>query len=104
METPTTTPTTPITSTTAPVITSDAPVIGPITANLLAALRSLEAAVDYYYSAVTAFRNPSDADWPVRELTPEETEAFDAVRDLIEKQIHQRLALWANTTVPAPEL
>ena len=60
--------------------------------------------MDYYYSAVTAFRNPSDADWPVRELTPEETEAFDAVRDLIEKQIHQRLTLWANTTGPAPEL
>ena len=79
METPTTTP---ITSTTAPVITSDAPVISPITANLLAALRSLEASVDYYYSAVTAFRNPSDADWPVRELTPEETEAFGAVRAL----------------------
>ena len=101
METPTTTP---ITSTTAPVITSDAPVIGSITANLLAALRSLEASVDYYYSAVTAFRNPSDADWPVRELTPEEAKAFDAVRDLIEKQIHQRLVLWANTTGPAPEL
>jgi len=101
METPTTTP---ITSTTAPVITSDAPVIGPITANLLAALRSVEAAVDYYYSAVTALRNPKDDSFPERELTPEETEAFDAVRDLIGKQINQRLALWANTTGAAPEL
>ena len=101
METPTTTP---ITSTTAPVITSDAPVIGSITANLLAALRSVEAAVDYYYSAVTVLRNPKDDSFPERELTPEEAKAFDAVRDLIEKQIHQRLVLWANTTGPAPEL
>ena len=101
METPTTTP---ITSTTAPVITSDAPVIGPITANLLAALRSLEAAVDYYYSAVTALRNPKDASFPERELTAEEAAAFDAVRDLIGQQINQRLALWANTTGAAPEL
>jgi len=98
METPTTTP---ITSTTAPVITSDAPVISPITANLLAALRSVEAAMDYYYSAVTALRGPSDNDGLILELNPEEAGAFDSVRALIKKQLDVRLDVWANTTRPA---
>ena len=101
METPTTTP---ITSTTAPVITPDAPVIGAITANLLAALRSAEAAADYYYTAMTALRNPDDAALSEGDLTTDEAAAFDAVRSLIEKQISGRLVLWANTTEAAHTL
>lgn len=76
--------------------------ISPITANLLAALRAYEKAVDQYYCAVSAVRFPN-SDWP-EGLTPEEQSAFDAGRNLIEAQIRERLIQWANTTTPAAQL
>jgi hypothetical protein len=82
-----------------------APTISPITADLLAALRAYETAIDRYYSAVWPLRNPDTPDWePGKGLTPEEQTAFDTARGIIEKQLQGRLAVWANSTDPATQL
>lgn len=83
--------------------TTNAPAISPVTANLLAALRSYEMAVDSYYTAVATLRS-NNTDWPENGLTAEEQSAFDNARGIIEKQIRDRLILWANTTTPAAQL
>ena len=91
-------------TTTTTKTTTAAPAITPTTAELLAALRSFEAAVDHYYSAVILLRNPEGTDWPEKGLNPEEENAFAAARAIIEKKIQERVTLWANTTAPAPAL
>jgi len=79
-----------------------APAISPETANLLAALRTYEQAVDLYFSAVSEIR-PHDPDtWP--ELKAEEQSAFDAGRAVIYGQIKEQLEIWANTTTPGTPL
>lgn len=77
--------------------TTTAPAISPVTADLLAALRSYEMAVSNYYNAVSVLRS-NNTDWPENGLTQEEQSAFDAGRALIEGQIRDRLLYWANTT------
>lgn len=79
-----------------------APTISPVTADLLAALRTYEQAVDLYFSAVLEKR-PHDPDtWP--ELKTEEQSAFDAGRAVIYGQIKEQLEIWANTTTPGAPL
>ena len=79
-----------------------APTISPVTAALLAALRTYEQAVDNYYCAVSELRATSPDTWP--ELKPEEQSAFEAGRAVIYGKIQERLNLWANTTDPAAQL
>ena len=59
--------------------------IGPVTANLLRALRSIEKARNYYYLAVEEMTGT-----PVEEST-----VFDNVRDLVEKEIGDNIRTWA---------
>ena len=79
-----------------------APTISPVTAALLAALRTYEQAVENYYCAVSELRATSPDTWP--ELKPEEQSAFDAGRAVIYGQIKERLEIWANTTTPGTPL
>ena len=79
-----------------------APTISPVTAALLAALRTYEQAVDNYFCAVSELRATSPDTWP--ELKPEEQSAFEAGRAVIYGKIQERLNLWANTTDPAAQL
>jgi len=81
-----------------------APTISPATADLLAALRTYEMAVDHYYSAVAVLRNGPADSWPENGLSADEQKAFDAGRAVIEKQLQGRLTLWANSTDPATQL
>lgn len=78
-------------------IKTQPPAISPVTADLLAALRSFEIAVDHYYCAVSTLRS-KNTDWPENGLTREEQRAFNACRALIEDKIRERLLIWANTT------
>ena len=65
-----------------------APTISPVTAALLAALRTYEQAVDNYYCAVSELRATSPDTWP--ELKPEEQSAFEAGRAVIYGKIQER--------------
>ena len=77
-----------------------APAVGPITADLFAALRAYETAYDRYYCAVTAMRNPATAGDREIGLTPTEQSAFDAARAFIQEQLQDRIMSWANATDP----
>ena len=67
--------------------------IGPVTANLLRALRSIEKARNYYYIAVEEMRGTPDN--LTDHMTDEESAVFDNARDLVEKQIVDNIRTWA---------
>lgn len=70
--------------------------IGPETANLLWALKSIESARNHYYLATEAMRgNPDNL---TNHMTQDEETAFDTARDLVEKAIGDSIRTWANQT------
>ena len=66
--------------------------IGPKTANLLMALRAVEAARENYYLAIV-----NEDEHP---LSESEEAAFDAAGSLIEKAICDNVRFWATSTNP----
>ena len=79
--------------------TNTTPTVGPVAANLLNALRSLEQARNYYFLATEQIRPTRDGEV----LTDQENDAFDAVADIIKRDFDERLTLWASaldTTQP----
>lgn len=70
--------------------------VGPVTANLLRALKDIESARNYYYLATEALRgNPDNL---TNHMTQDEELAFDTARGLVEKAIGDNLRTWANQT------
>lgn len=71
-------------------------VIGPVTANLLWALKDIETARNHYYIATESMRgNPDNL---TDNMTVEEKAMFDNARDMVEKMIGDNLRTWANST------
>lgn len=67
--------------------------IGPATANLFQALRSIESARNYYYLATEEMRgNPNDL---TNHMTPEENTVFDMAGEKVEKMILDNIRFWA---------
>lgn len=70
--------------------------VGPVTSNLIMALRSVEQARNYYYLATEEMRgNVEDL---TDNMTDEEKAIFDNARDLVEKMIGDNIRTWANLT------
>lgn len=76
--------------------------IGPVTANLLRALKDIESARNHYYLAMEALSG--DPDNLTDSMTPKEDSAFDTARDLVEKAIGDNIRTWANLTGPDNEV
>lgn len=76
--------------------------VGPNTAKLLWALRSIETARNNYYLAMEELRgNVEDL---TDHVTPEENTVFDNARDLIENKIGDAIRFWANKEVAIGEI
>ncbi len=76
--------------------------IGPITANLIMALRSIEQARNYYYLATEEMRG--NVDNLTNHMTDEENTVFDNARDLVEKEIGDNIRTWAFSSNPVNEI
>ena len=68
--------------------------VGPVTENLLLSLRALEQAKNYYYCAFEEMAGEQAAGDAINDSGPK----WDAVRDMIEKEIADGLRTWANST------
>lgn len=68
--------------------------IGPATENLLLSLRTLEQAKNYYYCAVEEMGGEKAAGDALNETAPK----WEAVRELLEKEIADGLRTWAALT------
>ena len=66
--------------------------VGPVTENLLLSLRALEQAKNYYYCAFEEMAGEQAAGDALNDSGPK----WDAVRDMIEKDIADGLRTWAN--------
>lgn len=74
--------------------------VGPAMENMLLSLRALENARNYYYMAIdTVFGEKAAA-----ELMEKRGPLFDAVRDMLEKEIAADLRAWANTSPETNEI
>lgn len=74
--------------------------VGPATAYLLNALRAVEDARNNYYLGIDAMGGEEMAEAANKQVTP----AFNAVRDIIEKEIADNIRTWAIMTDPATEI
>lgn len=76
--------------------------ISQITADLIMALRSIEESRNNYYLGTERMRG--NVEECTDHMTDEENTAFDNTRNLIEKEIMDRIRFWANTIHPASEI
>ena len=67
--------------------------VGPVTANLIMALRSVEQARNFYYLATEEMRG--NVDDLTDNMTDEEKSVFDKARDMVEKMIGDNIRTWA---------
>ncbi len=67
--------------------------IGPSTGKLIWALRSIEKARNDYYIAKAG----EDEDY---KMDPEQNDVFDKCGEMVEKEICERIRLWAISTDP----
>ena len=75
------------------------PTIGPVSGHLLNALRSIEDARQSFYLAIDAIGGESMADQALAGCNDQ----FDAVRDIIEKELTDQFRDWA-TSNPRPAI
>ena len=74
--------------------------VGPATAYLLNALRAVENARENYYLGMDAMGGDELAESANKQVTP----AFEAVQDIIEKEIIDNIRTWAMMTNPSTEI
>lgn len=74
--------------------TNTTPTIGPVSGHLLNALRSIEDARASFYDAIDAIGGESMADSALAECNDQ----FNAVRDIIEKELTMQFRDWATST------
>ena len=76
--------------------------VGPVTANLIMALRSIEQARNYYYLAIEAMRG--NVEELTDHLTVEEKAIFNNATNLVEKEIGDNIRTWAFSCNPGNEI
>jgi hypothetical protein len=76
--------------------------VGPVTANLMMALRAIEQARNYYYLATEEMRGTGNN--LTDHMTETENSVFDKARDLVEKEIGGNIRTWAFSTEPGNEI
>ena len=69
--------------------------LSPATESLYLALRSVEAARNYYFTSIADWRGEQDA---AAALEENGGHLFDALADMIETEIAEAARMWANDT------